>query len=117
MGIYAIHSGDVWSGLAWVVILGAGLIARYGFASAGRQPRWAAYALNWSVPAVVAAFCAERALSRDYWGVAFFVIIFGFAFVNATLLEPSPRRTALFRVLSGVLVVVSAAAIWKTVWP
>jgi hypothetical protein len=97
--------------------LGTGLIAWYGSPSSRPPRKWAAYALNWSAPAVVLAGCAQHAIAKDYWGVAFFSIFFGFTLVNAALLEPSPRRTVLFRTLTVLLVAVSAAAIWKTLRP
>jgi hypothetical protein len=54
-------------------------------------------------------------VSKDYWGVAFFMVIFGFAVVNALFLEPSPRRTALFRALIGLFAAVSIAAVWNSI--
>jgi len=117
LGAYALRSGEARASVWWAVILGMGLIAWYGLPSSGPPRKWAAYALNWSAPAVVLVGCAQQAVSKDYWGVAFFSILFGFTLVNAALLEPSPRRTMLFRTMTVLLVAVSAAAIWKTVRP
>ncbi len=44
-------------------------------------------------------------------------VVFAFAIVNSALLEPSALRTKLFRLLTGVLAVLSCAAIYKTLWP
>jgi hypothetical protein len=117
LGVYAVLSRDVQSALVWLVIFGLLVFGQYGADKAKRPSRLMAYALNWFAPAVVLAGCVLRAVARDYWGVAFFSVALGFTLVNAIYLEPSQRRTRLFRSLFGVFGVLSAAAIWKTIWP
>ena len=117
LAAYTLESGRVWFGLSWVLVLAWAMFAHYRPGSPRRPSRLAACAFNWSAPVLVLAACIERAFHKDYWGVAFITIVFGFALVNAVFLEPSPQRTALFRALTGIFVVVSVAAIWKTVSP
>jgi hypothetical protein len=98
-----------------ITVIGVALAIRFVFP---RLPaRVKAYGLNWILPAVTAFVCVRQGLRKDYWGVAFWSIGFGFALVNAVFLYPSPRRTMLFRTLIRLLVLVSAAAIWEFIWP
>jgi uncharacterized membrane protein YhaH (DUF805 family) len=117
LGVYAGRSHDTYRATAWLLIFGLLVIGQYPGGKPKRPSRLMAYAFNWFLPALVLAGCVHRAVVRDYWGVAFFSIVLGFTLVNATYLEPSQKRTQLYRALVGVLGVTSAAAIWKSIWP
>ena len=115
--VYRLRSDGLWQGALWFLILALWVMGHYVASPKRRYSRFEAYAMNWVLPAITLGATVYRGLAKDYWGVAFWSIGLGFAVVNAVYLEPSPRRTMLVRLLIGLLVVVSAAAIWKTVWP
>jgi hypothetical protein len=75
--------------------------------------RWAAHAMNWLLPAFAVAFCTLRVLAHDWWGLAFGTVFFGLAVANSVYLEPSPKRTRVFRVLFGALFLVAVLAVWR----
>jgi hypothetical protein len=96
----------------WTLVLALDVTAHFRPVRSWLRRPWFAHAVNWFAPAAVALFCADRIISKDYWGAALFTVVWGFTIVNAICLEPSPRRTLLYRLLRGALVLVSMAAIY-----
>ena len=117
LSMHALRSRDVQGAAAWLAIFALWVIGQFSWGKARRPSRLMAYAINWLAPTLMFAACVYRAVSGDYWGVAFFSVGLGFTLVNAIYLEPSQRRATFYRSLFGLLGVVSAAAIWKTIWP
>jgi len=111
LAVWFPHEGLWWQGAG--LALSAVLMATGQPSPRFTKSRWFAYALNWLLPALTAAFCVLRSVARDWWGVLFGSLLFGFALVNAVSLEPSPERTRAYRRLSVAFVVSALFAIWR----